>query len=255
MPLPYREELNRQVATYSVYSTWSSGTQQRHKCTTSQQLSFRCRGGLSSSSVQSLVYCMQAPSRVPIRAILKSTSKRSIHLLLFSFRCPTNSLTMADSADLQTKFDAAAASVKDFQPSTPITDDEKLAAYKYYKQATVGDVNTERCVATLVQLCQRWVDTPTLPALQLRTRHLYHALAALACWTGPARPSGMPGTPSRVRVYPLIVGLPQPLHCICGLRIRCTCRSAHRAGIAGGSLAACNHIMPLWILHSAILAS
>jgi len=51
---------------------------------------------------------------------------------------------MADSGDLQAKFDAAAASVKEFKPSTPLSDDEKLSAYKYFKQATTGDVNTDR---------------------------------------------------------------------------------------------------------------
>jgi acyl-CoA-binding protein len=48
------------------------------------------------------------------------------------------------SSDLQTKFDTTAESVKEFKPTTPLTDEEKLAAYKYYKQATVGDVNTDK---------------------------------------------------------------------------------------------------------------
>mmetsp|Transcript_13959 Transcript_13959/g.29176 ORF Transcript_13959/g.29176 Transcript_13959/m.29176 type:complete len:98 (-) Transcript_13959:78-371(-) len=47
-------------------------------------------------------------------------------------------------ADLDAAFTAAAESVKTFEPSTPVTDDEKLKVYGLYKQATTGDVNTAR---------------------------------------------------------------------------------------------------------------
>ncbi|CAE7404638.1 DBI [Symbiodinium sp. KB8] len=47
-------------------------------------------------------------------------------------------------ADLDAQFQAAADSVKSFEPKTPLTNAEKLDAYKYYKQATVGDVNTAK---------------------------------------------------------------------------------------------------------------
>ena len=46
--------------------------------------------------------------------------------------------------DMQAAFTAAAESVKTFEPSTPVTDDEKLKVYGLYKQATTGDVNTAR---------------------------------------------------------------------------------------------------------------
>ena len=45
---------------------------------------------------------------------------------------------------MQAAFTAAAESVKTFEPSTPVTDDEKLKVYGLYKQATTGDVNTAR---------------------------------------------------------------------------------------------------------------
>ncbi|GMF10156.1 unnamed protein product [Phytophthora lilii] len=43
-------------------------------------------------------------------------------------------------SDLKTEFEAAAALVKTFTKSP--TNDEKLALYAYYKQATVGDNTT-----------------------------------------------------------------------------------------------------------------
>ncbi|XP_059199575.1 acyl-CoA-binding protein-like [Centropristis striata] len=45
-------------------------------------------------------------------------------------------------ADLQAKFDTAAAEVK--QLKTKPTDEEMLQIYSLFKQATVGDVNTAR---------------------------------------------------------------------------------------------------------------
>lgn len=44
----------------------------------------------------------------------------------------------------QTRFEAAAQKVRDFDPSTPVSNDEKLRAYGLYKQATVGDVEGDR---------------------------------------------------------------------------------------------------------------
>ena len=50
------------------------------------------------------------------------------------------------------EFEAVAASVKAFVPGPGkvVTDEDKLTAYGLYKQATVGDINTDRYAAWLV---------------------------------------------------------------------------------------------------------
>eukprot|EP00567_Pseudictyota_dubia_P016489 CAMPEP_0197449404 /NCGR_PEP_ID=MMETSP1175-20131217/21330_1 /TAXON_ID=1003142 /ORGANISM="Triceratium dubium, Strain CCMP147" /LENGTH=92 /DNA_ID=CAMNT_0042981531 /DNA_START=31 /DNA_END=309 /DNA_ORIENTATION=+ len=48
------------------------------------------------------------------------------------------------SDDLKSRFEAVAESVKTFTPSKTVPNEEKLQAYGLFKQATVGDVNTER---------------------------------------------------------------------------------------------------------------
>lgn len=53
----------------------------------------------------------------------------------------------------QAAFEAAAASVKTFEPATPVTDDEKLKVYGLFKQANVGNVNTDRCVPRAAGVC------------------------------------------------------------------------------------------------------
>lgn len=89
----------------------------------------------------------------------------------------------------QAAFEAAAASVKTFEPATPVTDDEKLKVYGLFKQANVGNVNTDRCVPRA-----RWC---------VRLVALIHACGCAwiftgpACLTSPARPSGTHGRRTR----------------------------------------------------------
>lgn len=49
----------------------------------------------------------------------------------------------------QAQFEAVAASVKTYVPGAGkvVSTEDKLKAYGLYKQATVGDNNTDRCVA------------------------------------------------------------------------------------------------------------
>jgi diazepam-binding inhibitor (GABA receptor modulating acyl-CoA-binding protein) len=45
---------------------------------------------------------------------------------------------------LQTRFHAAAESVKTFKAGKSVPNDDKLKVYGLFKQATIGDVNTDR---------------------------------------------------------------------------------------------------------------
>lgn len=47
-------------------------------------------------------------------------------------------------SDLKTQFEAAAAAIKEWNPSKAPSNNDKLNLYSYFKQATVGDCNTSR---------------------------------------------------------------------------------------------------------------
>ncbi|XP_063487378.1 acyl-CoA-binding protein isoform X6 [Symphalangus syndactylus] len=81
----------------------------------------------------------------------------------------------------QAEFEKAAEEVRHLK--TKPADDEMLFIYGRYKQATVGDINTEILVLIL-RLCfglSCSVITSFLP------------WNGPGCWTSQARPSGMPG--------------------------------------------------------------
>lgn len=61
-----------------------------------------------------------------------------------SSAAPSRELTAFVCLPRQAEFKAATEAVKTFSPSKTVPDEAKLAVYSLFKQATVGDVNTER---------------------------------------------------------------------------------------------------------------
>lgn len=102
--------------------------------------------------------------------------------------------------ELQAAFDAAAASVKTFALTKTVPDAEKLKVYGLFKQSTVGDCTTARCVPSRAHMAARRGAAAPLPSVVCRS-----LLRGAVCVTGPAcfirltRRSGTGGTLRRVR--------------------------------------------------------
>ncbi|KAF8239708.1 Acbp from Moniliophthora Perniciosa [Tricholoma matsutake] len=84
----------------------------------------------------------------------------------------------------EAQFDKAVAIVQDLPKEGPIqpSTDEKLIFYKYYKQATIGDVNTPRpglLDFTGKAKWDAWKDAEGLPAKDAREKYTQELIKVL----------------------------------------------------------------------------